>query len=238
MSLPGLLVTRPEPGATDLARWAEAHGFRPVLSPVLHPVRLPAAPDLADIDAVILTSPAAARLAPAAPALRDLPCWCVGEATAEAARAAGFPAPRAGPSDAQALARLILAEAPAGARLLHLRGRHATAGFAEALRAGGLRLREAVIYEMRPAPALTAEAESALAAREIALAPVWSPRSARILAGLLARRFDLSATTALAISPAAAAPLRPAGFGRVAVAPAPTGAAMRDAMRAFRPDPR
>jgi uroporphyrinogen-III synthase len=232
---PGLLITRPEPGAADLAAFAARLGFRPVVSPVLHAVDLPARPDPAGAEGVILTSAAAARAAPPDRALRALPCWCVGEATAEAARAAGFADARPGPSDAEALADLILAESRSGARLLHLRGRHGGAALADRLAAAGRHVREIALYEMRPAPALTAEAEAALAARAIRLAPVYSPRSARLLAALLAGRFDLSGVVAPAISAAAAEPLRDAGFAAVEVAPAPTAEAMRDLLRARAP---
>ncbi len=86
---------------------------------------------------------------------------------------------------------------------------------------------------MRSAERLGQEAEAALASDEVRAAPVFSPRSARALAELVAGRFDLSAIAAPAISEAAAAPLREAGFGRVTVASAPTRAAMEVEMQAL-----
>ncbi|MDQ2632708.1 MAG: uroporphyrinogen-III synthase, partial [Pseudomonadota bacterium] len=89
-----VLVTRPEPGASQTARRLDALGFRPLKLP-LHEIRpLPAVsgavPDA--ITAVAATSANAIRHAPAAllDRLSKLPCFAVGEATAAIARDAGF----------------------------------------------------------------------------------------------------------------------------------------------------
>ncbi|MFO7857020.1 MAG: uroporphyrinogen-III synthase [Paracoccaceae bacterium] len=230
---PVVLITRPEPGASELAAALAADGWAPIVSPVLRARGVAWDGGAGEAAALAFTSAAAARAAPGDPALRALPVWAVGEATAEAARAAGFTETRAGPSDAAALAREIAAALPTGAEVLHLRGRHGTAGFAEALEAAGLRVREGVVYEMRAAEALDEAAERALAAGAVRAAPVYSPRSARVL-GRLAAPFGLSGVTAVAISEATAAPLRDAGFGRVEIAEAPTGAAMRAAVARLR----
>jgi uroporphyrinogen-III synthase len=231
----GVLITRPEPGASELAAWAAARGFAPVVSPLLEAVALH--PEIAaeGLAGVVLTSAAAARAAPAGAGLRALRCWCVGEATAEAARTAGFAAARAGPSDAEALAEVILRDAAAGGRLLHLRGRHGASRLAEILLTGGVRLEEAVVYEMRAAQGLSAPAEAALRTGRVGVAAAYSPRSARLLAAALGGRFDLSGVAAVAISPAAAAPLAGAGFGSVAVAEAPTACGMRAALALHAP---
>lgn len=229
---PLALVTRPEPAASAYARRLEAKGWRVLVSPVLTceptlPGSLPAA------QGVILTSANGARHAPPDPALRDLPCWCVGEATAEAARAAGFRATRAGPSDAEALGALIAAQAPPRATLLHFKGAETNPALCAHLLHSGLVLHEAQVYLMRSSDRLGREAEAALASGEVRAAPVFSPRSARALADLVAGRFDVSDVPAPAISEAAAGPLREAGFGRVTVASAPTRAAMEAEMRAL-----
>jgi len=230
---PVVLITRPEPGASELAAALAEEGWAPVVSPVLRPRGVAWDGGAGAAAALAFTSAAAARAAPEDPALRALPVWAVGEATAEAARAAGFAEVRAGPSDAAALAREIAAALPPGSEVLHLRGRHGTAGFAEALAAAGLRIREGMVYEMRAAEALDEAAARALAAGAVRAAPVYSPRSARVL-GRLAAPFDLSGVTAVAISEATAAPLRDAGFGRVEIAAAPAGTAMRAAVARLR----
>lgn len=230
----GLLITRPEPGASSLADWALAEGFSPVtVSPVLEAETLAVpAPGTEDLDAVVLTSATGARAAPASAALRALPCWCVGEATAQAAREAGFARAEAGPGDAEELAAAILARHARGERLLHLRGRHGGETLEAALTAGGLRLESVAVYRMRAAEALSPEAEAGLSARAFAVAAAYSPRSGRVLAQLLGGRHDLSGTVLAAISVAAAEPLCDLGFRKVRIADAPRGPEMRDAIRA------
>ncbi|SFI94960.1 uroporphyrinogen-III synthase [Albimonas pacifica] len=234
---PLALVTRPEPSGAALARWLEGEGWRTLPAPLMRFEALEATADPAGAWGMALTSAAAARAAPlvtepGGEALRALPCFCVGEATAEAAREAGFRDVRAADADAAALAALIAAEAPAGAEILHLRGRHGADDLYEALAAAGLRARQVVVYAMPAAQALPPEADAALAAGEARLVPVFSPRSAAILARLLAPRHDLGRTVAVAISPAAARPLAGLGFARVEIAQAPTRKGMRAAMDA------
>ena len=254
---PLALVTRPEPAAAALTRWLEGEGWRTLPAPLMRFEALEATADPAGAWGVALTSAAAARAAPPASepggeALRALPCFCVGEATAEAARAAGFAEVRAADADAAALAALIAAAAPPGAEILHLRGRHGGAALADALAAAGLHPRHVVVYAMAAAEALPPEAAAALAAGEVKLVPVFSPRSGAILARLLDPRHDsarpggarpdvprpdlarpdLSRSVAVAISLAAAEGLADLGFARVEVAAAPTRKAMRAAMDA------
>ncbi len=232
---PLALVTRPEPAAAVLQSWLEGEGWRTLPAPLMDFQKLEASADPAGAWGVALTSAAAARAAPP-PAeggsLHALPCFCVGEATAEAARAAGFTDVRASDADAAALAALIAGTAPAGAEIVHLRGRHGTADLSDALAAAGLHPRQVVTYAMAAAEALPPAAAAALEGGEVKLVPVFSPRTGAILARLLPPRHDLSRTVAVAISRAAADSLRPCGFARVEIAAAPTRKAMRAAMDA------
>ena len=119
---PPLLVLRPEPGATATAARAIAAGWQAITAPIFTLAACPwSPPDPALFDAVMLTSANAARLAGADLArFRHLPLYAVGEATADAARAAGFHDIRIGASDGAAL--LTLAEHEGANRLLHLAG--------------------------------------------------------------------------------------------------------------------
>lgn len=119
-----LIILRPEPGASATAIRAEARGLTVIKCPlfVVEPVAWDA-PDPRDFDRLLLTSANAVRHAGAAlAALRALPCWCVGDATAAAARSAGLSVERVGTSDAAAL----LAAAPQHHRLLWLTGEQHT----------------------------------------------------------------------------------------------------------------
>jgi len=121
-----ILVVRPEPGAAATATRLRALGHEPVTLPLLAtealdwqlPTRLP--------EAVIITSAAAVRHAgPGAQVLHGLPLYAVGEATARAARAAGWRDVRAGPGTLQGLIDELAASGPRD--LLHLVGEDRTA---------------------------------------------------------------------------------------------------------------
>ncbi len=105
----GVVVLRPEPGASATAAAARAAGFSPLVVP-LFAIRPCAweAPGALAFDAVMMTSANAARHGgPALADYRMLPLYTVGAATAAAARAAGFETViEAGPDVATLAARL------------------------------------------------------------------------------------------------------------------------------------
>ncbi|MEN9931993.1 MAG: hypothetical protein RIS17_566 [Pseudomonadota bacterium] len=121
-----ILVVRPQPGADATAARLLALGHQPVVQPLLttraRDWQLPAKRP----EAVILTSAAAVRHAGAdADPLKSVPAFAVGEATAAAARAAGWADVTAGPGTIQALLD-GLAGGPAR-QFLHLAGADLTA---------------------------------------------------------------------------------------------------------------
>jgi uroporphyrinogen-III synthase len=202
---PTLLLTRPAPQSQRFAAEVQAaFGALPVvLSPLmqaedLHPT-LPTDP----IRAVILTSEtgaeAAGRLNKAGAVLPKL-AFCVGDRTARAAEAAGFEA-RSAKGDATALVALIRATIRDGT-LLHLCGEDSAGGIAETLTNGGIVTHSAIIYVQKPRP-LTAEALALFGQDGPVLVPVFSPRSARLLAQAL-REPRRAPLWIAAISPAAA----------------------------------
>lgn len=134
----GVLVTRPEPGASVTAARLAAMGFVPIVLPLTRIVAT--APEaVGPCDAVVATSANALRHAPGSllAALRDKRLYAVGAATAEAARQAGFRDIATAAGTAADLAGLIGRELAPGARLLHLAGRDRTAGFEDDLVARG-----------------------------------------------------------------------------------------------------
>jgi uroporphyrinogen-III synthase len=87
-----VVVLRPEPGASETAARARQLGLEPILMPLfdVEPVGWEA-PDPAEFDALLLTSANAIRYGgEQLTGLRALPVHAVGEATARAARDAGF----------------------------------------------------------------------------------------------------------------------------------------------------
>ncbi|HXG80622.1 MAG TPA: uroporphyrinogen-III synthase, partial [Sphingomicrobium sp.] len=115
-----LLLMRPEPGLSASAERARAMGLEVVCRPLfdVEPVAWEA-PDPADFDALLLTSANAVRHGGLQlDRLKGLPIHAVGEATATAAREAGFRVESVGPGGVAGL----LAQLPASRRLLHLAG--------------------------------------------------------------------------------------------------------------------
>lgn len=113
-----VLVTRPEPGASETTLRLKELGLHPIKLPLQETQGLDVPDDVVskDIAAVAVTSANAFRHA--APELlqrlRSLPCYAVGEATAAAAQAAGFSDVTEAGGDAGTLAGTIAAVRPAG----------------------------------------------------------------------------------------------------------------------------
>lgn len=207
-----LLLTRP---AADSRRFAALlPGWRAVISPILRIV--PVAHDAARIHGaagVVLTSahaidaagPGAGRLA-----------LCVGGHTAQVARQAGFDV-RQGDGFAESLLPLIAA---ADIALIHPHGRH----LAKTLPVEGV-----VVYDQIAQP-LTPDALTLLAGDAPVVAPLFSPRSARLLADAV--RGARAPIWPVAISPAAMDAWDAPRAGH-AIADAPDAAEMAAAIAAL-----
>lgn len=188
----GVLVTRPEPEASALARELAARGYRPILSPMLRYAREERlGPEAFEgVGAVALTSAAAARALAedfAGPAFADrgppmLAAFAVGDKTAAAARAAGFDPVISAAGTARELAAALAADPPEGVLLLP-RGRDMAADL-PALLAGagaGLSVRERIVYRAEAASTLGPDAAAAVAAGDVAAALAMSARTAEAL---------------------------------------------------------
>lgn len=183
-----VLVTRPEPGASATAARLDAMGFSPVVLPLTRIVATTPPPP-GPCEAAIATSANALRHAPAAflGPLLGLRLFSVGEATAAAARQAGFRDIAVAAGTAVDLAALIGREMPAGARLLHLAGRERTQGFEEDLAARGFSVTVAETYR-----AEETAFEAGFISGRLAGAPLWgalafSERGGALLCALAER---------------------------------------------------
>lgn len=233
MTRPAVLVTRPAAESEALSAALAEAGWRPLLWPLLDVVPRPGAPDANGVQAVILTSANAARACPASNlSAQPAHCLCVGEATARAAREAGYCGVEATGGDAEALAAAVRVRlTPADGALLFLRGEQVAADLAAMLREAGFSVREAVVYAAEAATAAPEIVAAALAAGEVAAAMFFSPRSSAVFARLAEPfRAGLGATRAVAISPRAAEPLSGLGFAAISVAQVPRSDAMLAAL--------
>ncbi len=224
-----VLVTRPEPGAEETGRRLAALGWEPVLAPALRLAPRPLAVP-AGVQALLLTSRAAARAVQPGTLPASLPVLAVGEATAAEARHSGFVNIEAAAGDAAALAQLAAARLDPGAGPVLLAvGEGYGLEVALALRQRGFRVQRRVAYAAAPAPILPDAARDALAAGRVVAALFFSPRSAHCAMSLF-QEAGLAETAAsvmaLALSPRVAAALQ--------AAPAPL--AWRAVRVADRPD--
>ena len=221
-----ILVTRPEPGASETARRLAERGFTPIIAPILTIARrTPTLPPTAQ--AILVTS--ANSLAPGLP---TRPLFTVGDTTAAKARALGHTDVTSAGRDAASLASLAADRLdPDAGPLLLLSGGGQGLDLAAALRAHGFCVIRRVAYTARPVTTLPPQAAAMLAAgRGHAL--FFSPDTARAFARLLVPPpVTLSAIQAIAISPATAAALAPLPWARIRVASHPN----QDAMFALLP---
>lgn len=229
-----VLVTRAEPGATRMVARLEALSHRAVNAATARIVFLETDCDLAADDSLALTSPNGAAAAARLTALRTLPVFTVGAATALAARAEGFKEVFSADGDGAALASLIR-ECAIGP-VVHVRGRDQSFDLVGALNDAGVRARGVTAYAAEPVEALTEEALTALQAGAVLL--IHSPKGAErfvTLAQHAGAGDALARTRAAAISDAAAAPLREAGVSEIQIAERPDEAALLEALdRALR----
>lgn len=151
-----ILILRPQPGADATAARARALGLEARLVPLFAPEPVAwTPPEPENVDALLLTSAHAARLAgPGLARYRALPAYAVGQATARALEQAGFAGVVAGSADGSAIAARIAADGHR--RLLHLAG--ATIA---PMDTGGLIVTRLPVYRMTatpPDPRLLSEA--------------------------------------------------------------------------------
>ena len=202
-----LAVLRPEPGNAATAARIEAEGMTAIRLPlfVVTPVAW-RAPDPAGYDALLITSANAIRHGgPGLDRLRDLPVFAVGEATATAARAAGFVVEAIGKSGVTAIIARMQ-----GKRVLHLAGR-------DRVEAG---VDVTIVYASDPLPVDPTPLLDSIALLH----------SARAAARLAEIALDKHRIAIAAISPAVAEAAGP-GWAALAIAGEPTDAALIAAAR-------
>jgi uroporphyrinogen-III synthase len=221
-------ITRAEPGASRTADKLRALGHEPVVAPLLEVHALPGPVDLDGVAALAFTSAngvrAFAERVPEAGSGRSLPVFAVGDATAAAARKAGFREVASASGDLDALVALIGAHAGRIRGTLLAPGPREPAGdLPGALAAKGVAARALALYETRPLspPEAAGLADAVL---------IHSPRAAERLAVVTA---DRPGPAAYCISAAAAAPLAGRPFARIEWAARPD----EDSLLALLPPP-
>ncbi|HEV7310529.1 uroporphyrinogen-III synthase [Ensifer sp.] len=189
-----VLVTRPLPAAETTARRLQAAGHQPVLLPMMQATHLPAAAEAAlkaEHTAIVLTSAEALRvLASLGDGLKDhltKPCFCVGEATARAAKALGFTDIRTGQGTGEALAEMIAATiaTPVKRPLLYLAGTPRSEALEKTLSQSGIDHDAVDCYRMDPIPYRPSAFHDAIRSGPFDRVLVYSRATARRLSDLL-----------------------------------------------------
>jgi uroporphyrinogen-III synthase len=225
----GVLITRPEPGASETAARVAALGLAPIVSPLLEIRQLQATmPPAEQVQAILITS--ANAIASLPPSHRGIPLFAVGAATAAQARSAGFTAVSSADGDASALASLVAkACLPASGPLLLASGQKQGMRLASELRSRGFRVIRRAVYAAVGIASLPQSARAALADGSIGTALFFSAETARHGVRLLrAMRLDQAVRTvdAAAIGETTAVALRALPWRRIRVAARPDQDAM------------
>lgn len=212
-----LWVTRTEPDAEATARRLRDLGHEPVVAPLLEVRPLAGVKaDFRGVSALAFTSRNGVSAFAALSKRRNLPVYTVGEATAEAARHAGFGAVSSADGDINDLVALIAVHPPTGKLLCP--GPVEPAGDLIGQLAGhGVACTLLPVYETVPTDQKVPDALDGVI--------IHSPKAGRVLAELLtpamARELRL-----YAISAAAASPLSHLPFTSIEIAPEPDETAL------------
>ncbi len=205
---PRVWITRAEPVASRTAARLRDMGCEPLIQPLL--AVEPLAPPLPDLDrfaALAFTSANGVAAFAALTPRRDRPVFAVGEATAGAAREAGFVAVRSADGDLTDLARLIAAELSQAVLLAPLAETPAgdLAAALDAAQARDVAVQTLTVYRTTWVVQVDPPPFDAVL--------IHSPRAAQALASwATASPTRLAQAVCACISAAAAAPLTPLGL--------------------------
>jgi uroporphyrinogen-III synthase len=228
-----ILLTRPQPGATQTADALQARGHVPIVAPLFQiEILSKVDPKAAEWAAILLTS-ANALLgivkSAGRSAWRGVPVFTVGDRTAQAAREAGFTNVTSAAGNVNDLIGVIAAQLKPPARLLYLVGEERTGDLAGALQAKNFAVDTVVVYRFLVAPALPGPAAAALTS-DIEGVLHFSRRGAEIFlnAARNSRLLEaaLNKPVHFCMSEQVAVPLRQAGAMHIKVAAQPNADAL------------
>ena len=182
-----IIVTRAEPGASKTVAHLEARGLNVVHAPMLTLEPLPQTelPDPTRLGGLVFTSANGVRAFAERQKDRSLTAWCVGPATANAAREAGFSDIRESAGNAVDLANYIAKHAgPMDRPLLHVANEAATGTLKQTLKGHGFDVVFAPLYAMRPSDELPDRVSALMTEDKPAIVLVHSAKGAAAFAGL------------------------------------------------------
>ncbi len=234
-----MLVTRPEPDASETAARLRALAIEAVIEPLLlaetlH-TTLPRADGFAALAATSANALRALHDRGELPRFLKLPLYAVGERTAAIARDFGFARVASANGSLDDLVALLAAAALDGP-LLYPAARDQSGDLAKALAPHGVMVITAPVYRMQPVAALSDATRLALEAGAIDAALFYSRRTARTFATLGAKLTGKTKLGMLCLSEQVAEPLLAAHFVRVGLADYPSEEAMMSLALSFARD--
>lgn len=218
-----LLVTRPDPDGEATATRLRALGHEVTVELLLRVVFAPPPPDVAGPAVLLVTSRNGVRALagwPQVPGWLDTPLLAVGDATATAARVAGFTAVTSAGGDAVALAELAKGRLrPGGGPVLYVTANDRAGDLATVLRDAGHDLRVIEAYRTEKAESFSSAVAMALANGGFDGALFYSRRTAEAFRDLVVHG-PLRLPHVFALSASVAEPLATLGSSvHVATAP-------------------
>ncbi|MEM9055486.1 MAG: uroporphyrinogen-III synthase [Pseudomonadota bacterium] len=183
-----VIVTRAEPGASETAARLAAMGLQPVRAPVLTLKPNADTPILhaEALSGLVFTSANGVRCYAARAVDRDLPAWCVGPATARAAREAGFDQVFESAGNASDLAAFIATHTkPDRKPLLHVANTAAKGDLKRRLEQASFKVTFCPLYKMVAASELPAAVQALLGSEAPAIVLIHSAKGAEAFASLV-----------------------------------------------------
>jgi uroporphyrinogen-III synthase len=177
-----LLITRPEPDASNTAERLRALGHETMVQPLLTIAFVPSPPDLPTPAAILITSQNAVRALGAWPQAKDwlrVPVFAAGPATARAIAALGFVDIRGGARDSASLEDRVLEDLPpGGGPLIYPAARDRAGALEENLTGRGYDVRLVEAYRAIPATRLDETVRAAIAGGQLDGVLLYSRRTA------------------------------------------------------------
>jgi uroporphyrinogen-III synthase len=231
-----VLVTRPLDDSLETAARLTALGHESVIAPLLEIRFRDGGEILLDgVQAILATSANGVRALIRRTARRDVPVFAVGQQSAEEAHAAGFADVRSAEGGSTALATVAAGWAdPKKGSLLHISGLDVAGDLAGVLETAGFTVRRETLYEAVPVDTLPDVALNVLRAGSLDAVLLFSRRSSETFAkGIAKVRLQASCANliAVAISEAAAPPLKALRFRELRIPARPNQDAMLALLR-------
>lgn len=231
-----VLVTRPEPGATQSAGRLEAMGLAAAVVPLTEIVAQQpeiSADQAAGAGGAVVTSANAVRHAPdwLVQSLHAIPLYTVGSATAAVARERGFSDVISADGAVDDLVALVSRRVAPATRLVYLAGARRTGDLEGKLTRAGYGIDLAEVYATKEVSRLTEKLDDAFSRGVPAIILFHSALSSRLFSRYAAEHISSQAiekTEFLAISERVAAPLPAAWNDRIHVARKPTEGALME----------